>query len=127
MEKEPAVASENFLFKKTDLLPTFSQFPEISSMTTDELPTIEYKNDDEQDLINAEKGVMSTTMTVTMKLSKETHLEEEKTPMKEDKSVEEVSLTEDKEKVRIYYLLLPLFLLLVAFMCLLCILTVLVC
>ena len=124
MEKEAAVNSENFLFKKTDLLPTFSQFPKISSVTTDELPTIRSKK---EDLINAEKGVMSTTITVTMKLSKETHLEEEKTPMKEDKSVEEVSLTEDKEKVRIYYLLLPLFLLLVAFMCLLCILTVLVC
>ena len=127
MEKEAAVNSENFLFKKTDLLPTFSQFPKISSVTTDELPTIRSKKDDEQDLINAKKGVMSTTMTVSMKLSKEPHLEEERTPMKEDKSVEEVSLTEGGEKVRIYYLLLPLFLLLVAFMCLLCILTVLVC
>ena len=131
MEKEPKVSSENFLFKKTDFLPTFHQFPKnspVSRTTTDVLPTtMQPEKEDSQDLIEAEKGVISTTMTISMKLSKETHMGGHKTLTREDKSVEDVSSTENKEKLRMYYLLLPLFMLLVAFMCLLCILTVLVC
>ena len=114
MEKEPAVDPENFLFKKTDFLEN-----SLISRTTNHPPTP--KLEDHQDLIDA------TTMTISMKLSKETHTGGNRTVTKEDKSVEDVSLREDKEKVRMYYLLLPLFMLLVAFMCLLCILTVLLC
>ena len=129
MEKESAVAPENFLFKKNDFLPTFHQFPKnypVSRTTTDVLPTtIQSEKEDSQDLIKAEKGVLSTIMTVSK--SKETHMGGNKTLTKEDKSVEDVLLTENEEKIRMYYLLLPLFMLLVAFMCLLCILTVLVC
>ena len=94
-------------------------------MTEDHPTSIQSEKEDHQDLINAEKSVIATT--ISIKLPKETHLEEDKTLTKEDKSVEDVSLIEGKETVRMYYLLLPLFMLLVAFMCLLCILTVLVC
>ena len=127
MEKEPAVDPENFLFKKTDFIPTFQKLPKISpiSRTTNDLPIT--KKEDTQDLIDAEKSVIATTMTISMKLSKETHMAGNRTVTKENKSIEDVSLMEDQEKVRMYYLLLPLFLLLVSFMCLLCILTVLVC
>ena len=153
MQKKPAVAAENFLFKKTDFLPTSSQSfptpsqslltssqflptssqslpissqsPGVSSIfrTREDLPTsTQSEKEDNKDLINAEKSVIATTISIIS--PKETHLEGGKTLTKEDKSV---LLTEDKEKVRIYHLLLPLFMLLVAFMCLLCILTVLVC
>jgi len=130
LEKEPAVDPENFLFKKTDFLPTFHQFPKNSpiSGTTNHPPTtIQSEKEDHQDLIDAAKGEIATTMTISMKFSKETHTGGNKTLTKEHKSVEDVSLREDKVKVRMYFLLLPLFMLLVAFMCLLCILTVLLC
>ena len=58
-----------------------------------------------------------------MKLSKATNLEEERTISKEIKSPTDA----DEEKGRMYHLLLPLFMLLVAFVCVLCLLTVLVC
>merc|ERR1712192_172095 len=128
LEEEPAVDPENFLFKKTDFLPTFHQGLKqslISRATKVPPTTIQSEKEVSQDLIKAEKGVITTTMTISMKLSKETHMGGNRTVTKEDKSVEDVSLREDKEKVRMYYLLFPLFMLLVAFMCLLCILTVL--
>ena len=128
MEKEPAVAAGNFLFEKTDFVPKISQSPGFSpiSPTTEDIPTsIQSEKVDNRELINAEKSVIATT--ISIKLRKGTHLEEDRTLTKEDKPVEDLSLTEDEEKVRMYYLFLPLFMLLVAFMCLLCILTVLVC
>jgi len=120
VEKQPAVDPENFMFKKTDFLDN-----SLISRTTNHLPTP--KIEDNHDLIDAAKGAIATKMTISMKVSKETHKGKNRTVTKEDKSVEDVLLKEDKEKVRMYYLLLPLFMLLVAFMCLLCILTVLLC
>ena len=75
-----------------------------------------------EETTNARIDAIANT-TLSMKLSKATNLEEERTISKEIKSPTDA----DEEKGRMYHLLLPLFMLLVAFVCVLCLLTVLVC
>ena len=102
-------ASSSFHFKKAEK--DLVQFPGIIN----------------SHLISTESGEETTkaridaiaNTTLSMKLSKATNLEEERTI----KSPTDA----DEEKGRMYHLLLPLFMLLVAFVCVLCLLTVLVC